>query len=725
MAHITPPNLSLYEAIRQEMGTAFQPVLLTKATLVMLSHTLEDLVLQEKLPALLITGFQESSHWQQETERYRELAGIAQQICIFAGKPLPDDSSARQIAVELAQEDPLRQEWFLAILCHRFAVVLCGQDNLTPTYEDPLREFTTVWSFVPEVVDATLGVVERIVGQYRPDHLEALQAARRTYPHPSLDPALITRLTLNILTYQEQLTRHLREAESRYLRIFENTPDTVSLVDVQPDGRLEQLDLNPAGRRLFFPAAEGGPLVGEAFLREMPFGPEVAQQANEQMMACITRRQPVEYETRVVKDGEAVHLLTVLTPILNTDSEVIQVLSVSRDVTDLKRTEQALVESEARIRDLIDSLDTCVYMGEITHADGIYRYQSQFITPVVERLTGYSAKHFLQEAQFWPTLIHPDDYDVSSFTLKDFVAAGGHNAEYRIRRKDGSLIWVENRRTVRHVPELDRWRVYGVIEDVTDRHEVEKARLESAMLKVALDKERELSDLKTYFMTTVSHEFRTPLATILSASELLDRYYDRMTPESRAQRFQVIRDRVEHLREMLDDLNLVMAGQNGKLRAYFQHVDVRALFAICIRSMHDAYGDDRRVNFTFEGDDTAWVDDKLLRRIISNLLSNAFKYSPAEGEVRCTVRNMAGELTFSIEDNGIGIPPEDRPYLFAPFFRGSNIGAIGGTGLGLRIAADFVALHGGQITYESETGAGSIFRVLVPHRPPYPTDSSS
>ncbi|GAB4118051.1 MAG: hypothetical protein OHK0050_24880 [Roseiflexaceae bacterium] len=204
-----PLSISLFSLLRQEFGDQLIPLRCTKATLVHLSHTLEDLVLTQKIPALLFTGFQESSHWREETERYRALAEIAQQVCIFAGGVLPPESMASELHITLHGDDPLRQEWFLALLCPQFAVLLCGQDRLIPSSEEALRQFDTLWSFEPYVLDRVLNLLEQVISSYRPDRLASLQEARQKYPLVAPDPALVTRFTSEMIRFEEELHRSL------------------------------------------------------------------------------------------------------------------------------------------------------------------------------------------------------------------------------------------------------------------------------------------------------------------------------------------------------------------------------------------------------------------------------------------------------------------------------------------------------------------------------------
>lgn len=212
MASSSSIPISLFDLLRHRLGSSVQLIRCTKATLVHFSHTLEDLVLRHELPAIIFTGFQESSHWREETARYRALADVVQQVCVFAGGRLPPESSARELHVTLSGDDPLRQEWFLGIFSERFTAILCGQDRQIPFEEEATREFDTIWSFAPPVIVEVLDLLEQVVAQYRPERLALLQAARRQIPQAGSDPVLVTELTGELLRYEETLNQRLQRS---------------------------------------------------------------------------------------------------------------------------------------------------------------------------------------------------------------------------------------------------------------------------------------------------------------------------------------------------------------------------------------------------------------------------------------------------------------------------------------------------------------------------------
>ena len=234
-SHSAPLQVSLFANLVDDLGDDVEIIRCTKATLVHISHQLEDLVLRHELPAMIFTGFQESSHWQQETARYRKLASKAMQVCIFAGKPLPMESNAKQLHVQLEGDDPLRQEWFLLILSPEFSSLLCGQDNLVATEDEATREFDTIWSFDVDLILRTLDMLENVIEHYRPDRIQALQEARRRYPPTTIAPQYISELSLEIVRYEEALSRELRWHQSLVDKMLATVPHHLYVAEAKED----------------------------------------------------------------------------------------------------------------------------------------------------------------------------------------------------------------------------------------------------------------------------------------------------------------------------------------------------------------------------------------------------------------------------------------------------------------------------------------------------------
>jgi len=228
-----------------------------------------------------------------------------------------------------------------------------------------------------------------------------------------------------------------------------------------------------------------------------------------------------------------------------------------------------------------------------------------------------------------------------------------------------------------------------------------------------LQMERELSELKGRFVSMVSHEFRTPLGVILTSSDLLDGYMDRLSVERRTELIGDIRSSTRRMAEMMDEVLFLSRVESGKLSCRPSSLHLRSFFEPIIDEILSST--DRRCAIRFEAPDMATqADQVLLRHIVTNLLGNAVKYSPADSNVDFIITLDDDWMLFEIADQGIGIPDSDVRRLFEPFHRGANVGDIPGTGLGLTIVKRCVDLHGGTIEWRSREGGGTSFTVQLP-----------
>lgn len=239
-----------------------------------------------------------------------------------------------------------------------------------------------------------------------------------------------------------------------------------------------------------------------------------------------------------------------------------------------------------------------------------------------------------------------------------------------------------------------------------------------AKTQAALEKEKQLNALKSQIVATVSHEYRTPLAAILAAASTLNQNGDKLD-KSKQQRFlQMIEDKARHLSKLVGDMLLVNQIELDKTKFKPVPLDLLQFFAEMMEEVRLSAGDRHEFSFQVTGNlQGFWGDRGLLRLILDNLMSNAIKYSPNGCRVEVHLIGNNSQTSFSVKDEGIGIPSEDLVNLFRSFHRGSNVGTIPGTGLGLAIAKACVALHGGEIAMSSEEGIGTQVTVSLPKRP--------
>lgn len=237
-------------------------------------------------------------------------------------------------------------------------------------------------------------------------------------------------------------------------------------------------------------------------------------------------------------------------------------------------------------------------------------------------------------------------------------------------------------------------------------------------MQLALQEERELNELKSRFVSMVSHELRTPLTVIRTSLELLERYHDIVSEDKRQEYFQRSHVAVRNMTQLLEDVLTIGKAEAGRLEFNPIQLDLKQFCSEIVEEMQMGIGSHYAIAFEIEGNCTdAQADPKLLRSILTNLLSNAIKYSPTGSTVVFHLACNEHTAIFEIRDQGIGIPLEDQPRLFEVFHRASNVSTIRGTGLGLAIVQECVRHHQGHITFVSQEGIGTSFKVTLPLHP--------
>jgi signal transduction histidine kinase len=237
----------------------------------------------------------------------------------------------------------------------------------------------------------------------------------------------------------------------------------------------------------------------------------------------------------------------------------------------------------------------------------------------------------------------------------------------------------------------------------------------NARLAAALAREQELGRLKSTFVSLVSHEFRTPLGIILSSSEILDRYLESLDPSERRDQIDAITDAVRRMSGLMEQVLMFGRIEAGQLSFKPESLDLAALSRRVCDEVRSATS--QRCPIALEQGvaiDGAQGDERLLRHVLTNLLTNAIKYSPPGATVRVSIQREGRDAVFEVADRGIGIPAAQMDKLFTAFHRARNVADIPGTGLGLVIVKNCLDAHGGTIHVESAEGAGTTVRVTVP-----------
>jgi len=311
--------------------------------------------------------------------------------------------------------------------------------------------------------------------------------------------------------------------------------------------------------------------------------------------------------------------------------------------------------------------------------------------------------------------VNPKQRDLFLQRIQEHDAIMGF--ESQVYRADGSKTWIsENARVVRDM----RGNVVayeGNVADITERKQAETE------IRKALETEKELNQLKSRFVSMISHEFRTPLTTILAASEALECYGDRWGEEKKKLYLKRIQNTVQQMSVLLSEILILARSEAQKLPFNPAPVDLEGFCRDLVEEMQLNLQANQTLEFHVlpakeeSRDRLPRMDEQLLRHIFSNLLSNAIKYSPPGGKIELTLTTDRDRAICTVEDEGIGIPPEDRKHLFESFHRAKNVGTVPGTGLGLTIVQRSVELQQGTITVETELGKGTKFTVILPLEP--------
>ncbi|AFY54442.1 PAS domain S-box [Rivularia sp. PCC 7116] len=370
------------------------------------------------------------------------------------------------------------------------------------------------------------------------------------------------------------------------------------------------------------------------------------------------------------------------------------------DITESRRTEEALKRNEARFRTLAQNTEAGIIL---VHDDYVC-----YANRAAEILTGYSVKELTR----------------NNFKFEQLIQTRQHR---QVRKQDGAPTCQYEEMQIRTKQGFSRWlactleRLDGVLDfagkevqmitaiDITDY------KLAESELRQALEQARRLSELRQRFVSMLCHQFRTPLNVVSFSSDLLRRNIHQWSQEKNQSYLDLIQDAVEQISELLDEILLFGKAEADTLKCEPRQLDVKQYCRDIVAQIYLAGGKQKAVNFQSKGEcSTRSVDPKLLHHILTNLLSNAIKYSVGSNPVTLELICREEDVIFNIIDRGIGIPAVDQQQIFEPFYRGSNIDSIPGTGLGLSIVKTLADIHGCEISLLSEVGAGTTFTLKVP-----------
>ncbi|MCZ2223639.1 MAG: PAS domain S-box protein [Chitinophagales bacterium] len=403
--------------------------------------------------------------------------------------------------------------------------------------------------------------------------------------------------------------------------------------------------------------------------------------------------------------GETKMLLEKISVAVNKKGKAERLYIVKSDYTHIEKAEQSLIESERKFRFISENISDFI---SILDNDGRFLYAS----PSAEKVIGYNSEELIGKNFIY--FIHPDDATSIIENALEKIVFDKEEAKhrYRILAKNNTYYWVETY----FKPIIDATNVTSSI--ITSTRDVTETQQLMHELQQSLVKERELNELRSQFVSMASHQFRTPLTVIQSGIELMEIYLEGLTEQQQApfkKQFKKINTEVTRLQDLMTDV--LVLGRNEAQRTPFvpEEADLVLFCKELIESRYNnRYSNERKVIlYVFGKEQKIFFDKKLLDHSLENILNNAYKYSE-QGEIKMSITFEFDSVKISIQDKGIGIPPNDLENLFQPFYRASNTSEIEGTGLGLPIVKEFIDKHNGQIFVESEVNKGTTVNIILP-----------
>lgn len=377
------------------------------------------------------------------------------------------------------------------------------------------------------------------------------------------------------------------------------------------------------------------------------------------------------------------------------------------------------------------------------------------VNPAAERIFGYTSDELVGQPI---EVLIPDQFRPHHHSLREGFyqqpsnRVMGHGRDLFGKKKDGANIPVEV--SLSHYNKDSELFVIAFIVDITRRKEIEKdmveqqkqlekvsnqirkmntelevkveertmilkealQRLEQSQteLSEALDKEKQLNEIKSRFVSMASHEFRTPLSTVLSSASLLEKYKTTEEQEKRSRHIEKIKNSVRHLNEILEDFLSLGKLDEGKVETQVSELDLEPFLHDALDEMKGLLKERQQIELEYQGQQVIMCDKKLLKNVLINLVTNAIKFS-GEG-TRITVKASVNQdnAVISVKDRGIGVAEEDLQHLFSSFFRGANAVNIQGTGLGLHIVKRYIDLMHGSVDVKSKLNEGTTISITIP-----------
>ncbi|MGD8781259.1 MAG: PAS domain S-box protein [Ignavibacteria bacterium] len=413
--------------------------------------------------------------------------------------------------------------------------------------------------------------------------------------------------------------------------------------------------------------------------------------------------------TGIRKNGEEFFVESSVTVYKN--DGISYIVSVLRDITESKITQNQLKESEERYRSITENLDESMWTA--LRQNGAQK--ANFYTSAIQKITGYSNEEFLSDPKLWYRIIHPEDVHSVVKKMNRFYKDRARlieRLEYKIVNKVGNIIWIENKISVLRNEQGEIENIYGLVRDVTLNKKAEED------LKKSSQNLQQLNETKDKFLSIISHDLRTPFSSILGFTDLL--LTDREMPEDKqVQYITFIQDSSKNMLSLVNSLLDWTRIQTGTVKFEPERLNARFVINNSIQIMSGA-AMQKNIELISDLEFDAFIhaDENLLLQVFNNLISNAIKFTSPGGHIRISAVHQVEKqnIQFRVKDTGTGIKEADIPKLFNVESKFTTNGTEGekGSGLGLSLVFDIIKKHGGDIAVESEYGVGTEFIFTFP-----------
>ncbi len=476
-----------------------------------------------------------------------------------------------------------------------------------------------------------------------------------------------------------------------------------------------------------------------------PFHPDDQKRAWDAWQNAVNNGATYSLECRLRRaDGIYKWWLIRGVPIKDEQGNILQWFGTCTDIDDYKIAEAKIREKDIQFRKLSSNLPDLIFQFT-RRPDGSYCVP--IASEGIKNIFGCSPEDVIDDFTPIGRVLYPEDVErvindieysakhLTYFTCEFRVQIPGKPVQWIYSRSspeklpDGSITWYgfNANITERKNAELELEKHRNHLEDMVKMRteelnkvnkdlqvEIEKQKEYECKLKQSLEAEKELNEMKSRFISTASHEFRTPLTSVLLSSGLIKRNLNKWDDVKKSAHLDKIDNAVHYLTNLIDDVLTINKTENGKLDFAPQFIDLKSVAENCtVESGSISESHDIQLVYT-AASDSYFLDQKLIRFIIDNLMSNAIKYSPDGGKVCLSISSAENQVLIKVSDEGIGIPSEEIERIYDSFYRTKNAEDMPGTGLGLTIVKRAVDLHKGRIEVESELGKGTTFTVRIP-----------